>query len=374
MFKVATEMLMYSKPRCLSAATGIMVAFFLCAAQIGLLVGWCNTTSAIIRHADADVWVMAKETCAFDYGTAIPQNRVYQVRSVPGVAWAEGMLMTWVYWQLPDGRNTEVELIGLDEDLVGGPWEMSQGRVDVVHEPHTVIVDELYLDALGIERVGDEVEMVGSRATVRAISRGIRTFSAAPYVFTSLDRSRVYDKNYGSDEITYVLARCAAGATAEQVRDAIARDLPSIEALTRDEFALRTVKHWMLETGIGITVVITAVLGLVIGAVVISQTLYAITKDHLSDYAILRAIGFPTWKLLAVVLIQAVLLGLIGIVLGSALFVYAAHSTAKSPVPIETTAVIYLGIVALSLVSCLGASLVSMRSVLKIDPVVVFRV
>jgi hypothetical protein len=92
LFNLAVEMLMYSKSRCMSAVIGITVAFFLCAAQVGLLVGWCNTTSAIIRHADADVWVMAKEICAFDYGTAIPENRIYQVRSIPGVAWAEGML------------------------------------------------------------------------------------------------------------------------------------------------------------------------------------------------------------------------------------------------------------------------------------------
>jgi hypothetical protein len=43
--------------------------------------------------------------------------------------------------------------------------------------------------------------MIGSRAVVRAICSGVRTFSAAPYVFTSLDRSRTYDKNHASDEI-----------------------------------------------------------------------------------------------------------------------------------------------------------------------------
>lgn len=374
MFKIALEMMLHVKTRCLSAVAGITVAFFLCTAQIGLLVGWCSTTSAIIRHADADVWVMAKETCAFDYGTAIPKSRIYQVRSVPGVAWAEGMLMTWVNWQRPDGRNTEVELIGLDEDLVGGPWRMSQGNVEAVREPDAVIVDALYLDHLGIEKIGDEVEMIGSRAVIRGISSGVRTFTSSPYVFTSVERSRAYDMNYAEDEVTYVLVRCEPGTTAEQLRERIANDLPYVEALTRDEFATRTVIHWMLETGIGITVVITAILGLVIGTVVISQTLYAITKDHLSDYAILRAVGFASSKLVSVVVIQSLLLGVCGVVLGSLAFVYAAHSTSASPVPIETTPAIYLGIVALSLCSCLAASFVSMHSILRIDPVVVFRI
>ena len=71
---IALKMLARVKTRCASAVLGVSAAFFLCAAQIGLLVGWCNTTSAIILQADADAWVMAKETCAFDYGTALPQK------------------------------------------------------------------------------------------------------------------------------------------------------------------------------------------------------------------------------------------------------------------------------------------------------------
>lgn len=374
LLKIALKMLAHVKTRCASAVVGVSAAFFLCAAQIGLLVGWCNTTSAIILHADADVWVMARETCAFDYGTAIPQNRIYQVRSVPGVGWAEGMLMTWVYWQRPDGRKTEVELVGLDEGLVGAPWAMHEGFADAVQQPEGVIVDQLYLDVLGIQGIGDEAEMVGSRAVIRGISSQVRTFTAAPYVFASLDRSRIYDKNYAEDEITYVLARAEPGVAPESLAKVIEARVPSVEALTSRQFAWRSVGHWMLETGIGITVVITAVLGLLIGTVISSQTLYAITKDHLGDYAILRAIGFASWKLLAVVLAQSVVLGISGIAIGSVAFVYASRSTAESPVPIETTPLIYAAMAALSLTSCLAASLASMRSILRIDPTAVFRV
>ena len=47
----------------------------------------------------------------------------------------------------------------------------------------------------------------------------------------------------------------------------------------------------MLETGIGITVVLPAALGLGVGAVIMSQTLFAITNDHLANYAALAALG-----------------------------------------------------------------------------------
>lgn len=55
LLKIALKMLALVKARCASAVLGVSAAFFLCVAQIGLLVGWCKTASAIILHAVADV-------------------------------------------------------------------------------------------------------------------------------------------------------------------------------------------------------------------------------------------------------------------------------------------------------------------------------
>jgi putative ABC transport system permease protein len=148
---VAVKMLLYNRSRFVLTNAGIAVAFFLSAAQFGMMVGWCNTASAVVRHAGVDLWVMAPHTPAFDYGTPIPRHRLQQVRNVPGVAWAEGMVLAWNTWQRPDGRRVNVEMVGLDESSVGGPWEMKRGTVDVIHRPDTVIVDELYLEAPGGE-------------------------------------------------------------------------------------------------------------------------------------------------------------------------------------------------------------------------------
>jgi putative ABC transport system permease protein len=373
MFSVAIKMLLHNKTRSFATVVGIAVAFFLSAAQVGLLVGWCDTNSAIVRHAGVDVWVMAQQTPAFDYGTGIPKHRIHQVRTVPGVAWAQGMFMGWNYWQRPDGRRVNIEMIGLDEDCIGGPWEMQAGSVGDVQIPQRVIVDQLYLTDLGVTGIGDEVEILGSRAIVGAISRKVRTFTAAPWVFTSLESAIKYDRRTEGDQITYVLVRCDPGHSPESVRDAITTSVPGIEALTTSEFVVRTIKYWMLETGIGITVVVTAVLGLIVGTVIISQTLYAVTNDHLSDYATLLAIGFSRFKLLVMIVIQATSLGTLGICLGSLLFTYAAEVSAATPIPLETTPLIFSGIVAMTLLSCVAASVISIRSVFRIDPIVVFR-
>jgi putative ABC transport system permease protein len=373
MFEIAFRSLAEKKTRLILSVVVLGLLFFLAAAQVGLLVGWCNTTSAIVRHANVDVWVMAQKTRAFDYGSPIPQHRIYQVRTVPGVAWAEGMFMAWNTWQRPDGQRVNTELVGLDESNVGGPWDMVDGSVDAVHLPDSVIADEMFLALLGVYGIGDEAEMFSRRARVAGISRGIRTFTASPFIFTSINSARHYDRRYRDDEITYVLARATPGVTPEVLADRVREEIPDALVMTTREFAIRTISYWMLRTGIGITVVITAILGLGVSVVVSSQTLFTVTQEQLPNYAVLAALGFSRAQLVGYVLIQTAVLAVSGIAIGSGLFYAGCAASARTPIPLETTPLIFAGIVCLSLLSSLAASYLSVKAVLSVDPVSVFR-
>lgn len=370
---VATQMLFHNHLRFTITVIGIAIAFFLAAAQIGLLVGWINTNSAIIRHSGADIWVMAEETRAFDYGTAIPRHRIQQVNSVPGVIWAEGLLMSWVTWQHPNGKRINVELVGLDNGHAGGPWHLIAGNIDSVEQPETVIIDELSYDVLGLRELGDEAEIEGNRAILGGVSTGVRTFTAAPFVFTSIENALSYSTYYQDDEISYVLAKIKADADPQKIRDLIGKEVSNIEVLTTDEFAERSVKYWMLETGVGITVIITAALGLLVGAVIMSQTLFAITQDHIGNYATLLALGFHQKTLRQIVLTQSLSLGGLGIIVGTVLFFIACNASARSPIPLETTPMVSMGLIVFSLLCCIAASWFSIRAIFKLDPVTVFH-
>jgi putative ABC transport system permease protein len=371
--RISVRSLAEKKVRLVAAIVGLGLLFFLAAAQVGLLVGWCNTTSAIIRHAKADVWVMAQKTPAFDYGTAIPWQRIYQVRSVPNVEWAEGLFMAWNTWQRPDGQRVNVELVGLDESNVGGPWELIKGNVESVHLPDSVIVDELFLPLLSVKDLGDEIEMYSRRARVGGISRGVRTFTASPFVFTSINSARKYDRRYRDDEITYVLARARPGIKPEALAREIRKDIPDAQVMTSHEFAVHTMRYWMLETGVGITVVLTALLGLGVSIVVSSQTLFTLTQEQLPNYAMLAALGFSRFQLVECVLVQTLILAASGIGIGSGFFYLGCIASARTAIPLETTPLIFAGIVCLSLFSSLAASHLSMKAVLSVDPVSVFR-
>jgi putative ABC transport system permease protein len=373
MTRTAWRMLIHKPARLLATWGGLGLLFFLAFVQLGLLVGWCNTVSAIVRHADADVWVMAEQTSAFDLGTAIPRQRVYQARSVEGVSWAEGLFVEANFWQRPDGRRVNVQLVGLDDQCVAGPWAMREGTPDRVLLPDGVIVDELFVEQLGVRQVGDEVELLGHRAVVRGISAGVRTFTALPVVFCSIPSGRRFDRRYGSDEVTYVMVRCSPENSPETVRDRLNAELGHVEALTKSEFADRTMRYWMLETGAGMTLVLTASLGLAVSVVVTSQTLFTVTQEHLGNYATLAAVGFGRCQLLACVLTQALVLACGEVLLGSAGFASVVWLSLGTNMPLETTPGVSIGLVVFSVAGCLTGALLSVRTVLRVDPATVFR-
>jgi putative ABC transport system permease protein len=283
------------------------------------------------------------------------------------------MYAGWSMWQRRDGRRVSVQLVGLDRGSVGGPWKMREGKVEDVHLPNSVIIDALFLDTLGVTGLGDEFELYGEKATVRGICRGVRTFTASPFVFTSMKTATKYDKAYRAEDTTFVIVKCAPGRDPKPVARAIQSEVPGVEALTTDELMARSVLYWLVETGMGMIVLITATLGVVVSAVVTSQTLYNITQDHLSNYGTLLAIGFNRRQLLTCVLAQGMLLSGLGVLLGGLGFLGLSMASADTPAPLEMAPLVFAALVAVSLLSCLVGAFLSVRSIFRIDPVAVFR-
>jgi len=369
---IAWKMQVAHRGKVAASGIGVAAGFFLTMAQIGLMMGWIETCTLMITRAKVDLWVVGMKSPAFDYGSPIPRQRLYQSRSVQGVAEAQPMVMTWTIWNRPDGRKVNIEMVGLDRSLMGGPQRMVDGDLAAVMRDRSVVVDAMYLDLLGVKEVGERFEILDRRAEVVGFSEGVRTFTASPFVFTSIEDAILYDKRYRSDEITYVLVRCEAGADVAEVAGRLRQRLPSVEVLTSSEFQRRTAGYWMIGTGIGFTVIMTAALGLVIGALVISQTLFSLLQDHRPHYATLLALGFEVSLLGKVVFFQALLLWVIAVLVGGSAFYVASLVAEASPVPLRMTPQILATLLAAQAAASVLAGWWVLRKLRKIDPVSVF--
>lgn len=355
-----------------AACVGVTAGFVLALAQVGMMLGWIETSTLGITRAGADLWVVGEKSPAFDYGSPIPRQRLYQARSVPGVAWAEPLFMAWTVWKRPDGRQVNIEMVGVDRDGVGGPSGMVAGRLRDVMREKSVVVDAMYLDLLGVDEVGERHEILGRRAEVVGISEGVRTFTASPFVFTSIEDAIRYDQRYRVDEITYVMVKCEPGVAVETVAERLRSMLPGGEVLTSEAFRFRSARYWMVETGIGFSVVVTALLGVVIGGLVVSQTLFGLLQDHREHYATMLALGFRESLLGRVVMLQAAGLWVVGAIGGLAVFLGLGVLAESSPVPLRMTVPVLVLLWSVQLATCLGAGRWVLGKVRKLDPVTVF--
>src|SRR5206468_10793222 len=135
---------------------------------------------------------------------------------------------------------------------------------------------------------------------------------AAPYLFCSVETADrlVSRPDYtGQSQTVYLLASVRNPADAPAVVERLRRSYPDMAVFTRDEFSARTRWHWLTATKSGIAVGGSAVLGLLVGAVVTSQTLYSATAASLREFATLRALGIPRRRIAGAVLAQSLWIG-----------------------------------------------------------------
>lgn len=352
---------------------GIVFAVVLTAIQVGLYLGFIDTTTTIIRHSHADLWIVAKGTRNFEVTVPIHEREAYLARSVPGVARVEGLMVQFVPWKKPQGGDESVILIGSDLNTgLVGPWSLAAGELESLRRPDAVAVDRLYAEKLGIRGPGEQVEINGQRARVVAMTQGIRSFTTSPWVFTS-DRTAQSMSGFDSARWNYLIAVLEPGHDPHRVRDALRAAIPRADVYTTEELADTTRDYWLLTTGAGASVLVSAVLGLLVGSVIVAQVLYATTVDHLSEFGTLRAMGAPPGFIYRVILSQAGISATIGHLFGIAIALAMSKASEAGSLLIRLTPDLALGLYFVTLAMCVGASLISIRKAMTIDPARVFQ-
>jgi putative ABC transport system permease protein len=141
-----------------------------------------------------------------------------------------------------------------------------------------------------------------------------------------------------------------------------------LTALTADEFSARSRIHWLVTTKAGIAVGFTALLGLLVGAVVTSQTLYAATAASHREYATLRAMGIPKWRLKLSVLVQSCWVGLFGLIVAAPVTLLLAEGANSMGTTVRLHPLIVLIAIAVTMTMAVGSGLAALRSFQNVDP------
>lgn len=370
--KLAYRNLFHDRLSFFVTVVGILFSVVLVAVQSGIYLGSANKIATIIDAAPADLWIVPLGTKSYDDPSFLAGRERYLALSAPGVENSEDMLVSFARWRKPRGGETTVLLIGTAGDSPKAlPANIIDGSREALEAPNTVAIDRSYFNDLGVDKLGNRAELNGTSVKLVAITKRVRSFTTLPFVFTSIDEARQLS-GANQEQASYQRVTLLPGADIETVRKEIAARLPDTEVLTQAEFRTRSQDYWLKQTGAGAALDAGKLLGLIVGIVIVAQTLYSSTKDHINEFATLRALGAGAGYIVKVILIQAVLSGLIGYVLGMGLALTAIHFAQDTKLTIIMTAPLAVQLFAITIGMCIFAAISAIIKVVRIDPAVVF--
>ena len=364
----------YERQRFLPAILAVAFSAILIAVQGGLVVGLLSLMSIPVDKAPADIWVGSPGVKSVDLGQKIPERWISRIANQPEVVRVEPQIVSFSMWRPIDrnappaspsvclivGSKLDIHSLGAVEQLRDNPELMVK-----LMEPNTIVVDESELGRLGASGVGARGEIAGRRVHIVGLVSGCKSLGG-PYIFCSLETGRVLARERAGD-CTYILAKCHSPGGATAVKERLAK-YDQMSAFDAEEFSVRSRMHWLTTTKAGIAIAFTAMLGLLVGAVVTSQTLYAAMAASQREYSTLRAMGIPAWRLRATVLAKSFWVGLFGLVIAAPVSLVMAEVATFIGIKVTLHPLVCLGAAVVTLTMALLSGLAALRSVQGVDP------
>ena len=264
--------------------------------QVGLYFGFMDTASSIIDASHADIWVGKQGNESFEFATPFDERAFYKVASVPGVERAERVLMNFAQFKLADGGDLGVQVVGIETyagRAVARAVERGRRRSRAAARARR---DRRRPQRVREARASTTSVTITEVSGVRA--RGRRDDRGHPLVHDLADRVRRHPHRAQ----LHAAARRRARSPTCSSRSPPASPSPSVKArinalphlaayTTRADVRCARATYWSTRTGVGAGFFTTAVLGVIVGFVVVGQILYSGTLQYIREYGTLKAMG-----------------------------------------------------------------------------------
>lgn len=376
MVALARKTLIYEWRRFLPAMLAVGFAGLLQLLQLALVLGIFGATSVYVTGSSADVWIGYPGTQSVGSGRSIDVGVEARVLMDPAVTRVEPYLWVDGDWRgAVDTGGVSVFVSGIDPAAHGLMFAkaLTPALRERLAEPDAVIVDRADLDKLGVAP-GQSATINGHRVRVVGVSQGLRGLGGIN-VLTSLDTARLLDTDATDNGPTYFVAKLRDPTQAVEVAKRLQGDTAfgPYTTWSAADFARRSVRYWLFDTGAGAGVLFLAGIVFLVGAVITSQTLIGAVNGSVREYATLNALGVGVGALRKVVLEQAFwvgALGLAGAVVLGALLLVAARS---QDVPVVLNPAAALACIVLVMGQAAVSGMAAMRSLRRIDPATLLR-
>jgi putative ABC transport system permease protein len=363
------------------ALAGIAFAVLLIMMQLGFRSALFESAVRFHERFDYDIALFSPDSVFIVRPQPFSIRRLYQTLGFDAVEDVTPVYIFPAVWKNPwNNERRSINAIGFhpDDRLLETPgFEAARARLrrqDVVlfdrgsrpeFGPVAAALDKG--EAVVTEVNDREIEVVG------LFEMGT-SFGIDGTVITSDDNwLRLFPERPRS-EIQLGLIRLKDGRDAGAVRDALAEYLPDdVLVMTKTQFVQREKDYWNAATPIGYVFAFGAIMGFVVGAIIVYQILFADVSEHLNEYATLRAIGYRNRFVSGIVLQQAAILAVLGYLPGLAVvwWLYGKAAAATNlPLYITTERAVTVFLMTLAMSSI--SALLAVRKVRRLDPAEVF--
>ena len=342
--------------------------------MMGIYEGALDDALRLPRASSPDLWVVQPRTMGpFAEPSRIPRDTRDLVRRIPGVA-DTGAITFQSAQTVVGGRPIRLYVQGYEPGHLGGPPGIAVGH-DITESHYQLVVDA----SAGL-RAGDRVPLgpFDDRFTVVGLTRGmVSSAGDAVAWLTLLDaqslqfdvapalerRERAAGRSPAQTaDVNAVLVRVDPGVSPSWVAREIER-WKHLSAVTQrqEEGYLTAFVIEKMQRQIGMFMVILVV----VSAVIISLIIYTLTMDKLRAIATLKLIGAPDRTIVALIVQQALSLGIAGFLVGLALIeTFKGHFPRRVLILAPDVAALFSVVV----VVCLLASMLGVRAAIRVDP------
>jgi len=363
------------------AVAGIAFAVLLILMQLGFRAALFESTLRFHERFRYDIALFSPDSVFIVRPAPFSIRRLYQALGLPEVAEVDPVYIFPAVWKSPwTAERRSINAVGVDpgSDLLDTPG-FSANRERMRHQ------DTLLFDAAARPEFGPigerfraygpfQTEVNDRRVTVAGLIEIGPSFGIDGTIVTSVDNwLRLFPERPRND-IQLGLIRLKPGADPVAVRDRLRATLPEdVLVLTKRDFVDRERAYWNGATPIGYVFAFGAIMGLVVGAIIVYQILFADVSEHIREYGTLRAIGYRNRFVSGIVLQQAAILAVLGFLPGALLahLLYGAAAGATR-LPLYLTVERGLTVFLVTLGMCLLSGFLALRRVRRLDPAEVF--
>lgn len=374
MISMAFKMLIGNKAAFIGVIFGIFLAILLISQQSAIYLGLISRSHRIVTDISLpNIWVIDPATQGEDLVRSMPKDYLQYVKSIPNIEWAVPVSYLLMPLTTTSGMYKIAEVYGVDDKTLIGMPKLLEGNIQDLYRDGGIIIDsnsaENLLATMSPEgtkiplKVGDALEINGHRAVIAGIGKTTPGFFPQPIIFAINSQVQQFS---GTNRIQYVIAKTREDADVNEVINQINANT-YVLALTSEQMKTRIANHF-LKTGILINYGISVALGLIIGFSIAGQIFYIMTIHNLSYYALIIALGGTEKMVLRMILFQAIVVGIIGYILGTGATLLWGFAIKNTTLTFEFPwqLLIFTGLLALLIYAFIAG--LSVKKVFKLDP------